>query len=280
MLFDAPEADAHALKDHLESALNEALGYKVSVFLRRPAELAAIAVYAAFKAGELESAAALNVAFLSAAPDEEAQRKLMALKTDIDDFHVHGRQVYWLCRKRQSESTFSNAALERALGQPSTLRGIKTIRKMVKKYDLEALMEANFIAKASIEVQAPASKVWEALTRPELIQQYLFGTQVVTDWQAGSPIMYKGVWQGKPYEDKGKVLQVEPGKLLVSTFWSSLSGEADIPENYKTVRYELSATGGGTTLTILQDNNASQEEAEHSEQNWKLVLEGIKKLLE
>ena len=139
VLFDAPEADAHALKDHLESALNEALGYKVSVFLRRPAELAAIAVYAAFKAGELESAAALNVAFLSAAPDEEAQRKLMALKTDIDDFHVHGRQVYWLCRKRQSESTFSNAALERALGQPSTLRGIKTIRKMVKKYDLGAL---------------------------------------------------------------------------------------------------------------------------------------------
>jgi uncharacterized protein YndB with AHSA1/START domain len=138
----------------------------------------------------------------------------------------------------------------------------------------------DFIAKASIDIQAPASKVWEALTRPELIKQYLFGTQVVTDWQVGSPITYKGVWQGKPYEDKGKVLQVEPGKLLVSTFWSSLSGDADIPENYKTVRYELSPTGGGTTLTILQDNNASQEEAEHSEQNWKMVLEGIKRLLE
>lgn len=141
-------------------------------------------------------------------------------------------------------------------------------------------MQADFIAKASIEVQAPASKVWEALTKPELIQQYLFGTQVVTDWQVGSPITYQGVWQGKPYEDKGKVLQVEPGKLLVSTFWSSLSGDADIPENYKTVRYELSPTGGGTTLTIIQDNNASQEEAEHSQQNWHMVLEGIKRLLE
>ena len=138
----------------------------------------------------------------------------------------------------------------------------------------------DFIAKASIDIQAPASKVWEALTRPELIKQYLFGTQVVTDWQVGSPITYKGVWQGKPYEDKGKVLQVEPGKLLVSTFWSSLSGDADIPENYKTVRYELSPSRGGTTLTIIQDNNASQEEAEHSEQNWKMVLEGIKRLLE
>jgi uncharacterized protein (DUF1697 family) len=134
VLFDAPDADAHALKDRIENALNEALGYKVSVFLRRPAELAAIAGYAAFQPGDLEGAAALNVAFLSAAPDEEAQRKLMALKTGIDDFHVHAREVYWLCRKRQSESTFSNAALERTLGQPSTLRGIKTIQKMVKKF--------------------------------------------------------------------------------------------------------------------------------------------------
>jgi uncharacterized protein YndB with AHSA1/START domain len=138
----------------------------------------------------------------------------------------------------------------------------------------------DFVAKASINIQVPAPKVWEALTRPELIKQYLFGTQVSTDWQVGSSITYKGVWQDKPYEDKGKVLQVEPGKLLVSTFWSSLSGEPDLPENYKTVRYELSPAGEGTKLTIIQDNNASQEEANHSEQNWKMVLEGIKKLLE
>jgi uncharacterized protein YndB with AHSA1/START domain len=138
----------------------------------------------------------------------------------------------------------------------------------------------DFIAKASINIHAPASKVWEALTRPELIKQYLFGTQVATDWQVGSHITYKGVWQGKPYEDKGKILQVEPGKLLVSTFWSSLSGDPDIPENYKTVRYELSPAEGGTMLTVIQDNNATQEEASHSEQNWKMVLEGIKKLVE
>jgi uncharacterized protein YndB with AHSA1/START domain len=108
----------------------------------------------------------------------------------------------------------------------------------------------------------------------------MFGTQVTTDWKVGSPITYKGEWNGKAYEDKGKVLQVEPGKLLVSTFWSSLSGLTDIPENYKTVSYELSAEGRGTNLTITQDNNDSQEEANHSEQNWKMVLEGIKKLLE
>jgi Activator of Hsp90 ATPase homolog 1-like protein len=103
---------------------------------------------------------------------------------------------------------------------------------------------------------------------------------VITDWQVGSPITYKGVWQGKSYEDKGKVLEIQPGKILVSTFWSSLSGLPDLPENYKTVRYELSTTGDITSLTITQDYNTSQDEANHSEQNWKMILEGIKKLLE
>jgi uncharacterized protein YndB with AHSA1/START domain len=141
-------------------------------------------------------------------------------------------------------------------------------------------MDHTIKAEATITIDAPKSKVWEALTQPQLIKQYLFGTEVTTDWKAGSPITYKGTWEGKPYEDKGKVLQIEPGKLLVSTFWSSLSGLPDAPENYKTVRYELSAEGSKTRLTVIQDNNASQEEASHSEQNWKMVLDGVKKLLE
>ncbi len=141
-------------------------------------------------------------------------------------------------------------------------------------------MNKTHIATATIIINAPTSKVWDALTKPNLIKQYLFGTEVTTDWKVGSPITYKGTWEGKAYEDKGRVLQIEPGKLLVSTFWSSLSGLPDIPENYQTVRYELSAKGDGTHLTLTQDNNASQEEANHSAQNWKVVLEGMKKLLE
>ena len=92
------------------------------------------------------------------------------------------------------------------------------------------MMNKGFIAKATILINSPVSRVWDALTNPELIKQYLFGTQVTTDWKVGSPITYKGTWEGKAYEDKGKVLQVEPGKLLVSTFWSSLSGLPDAPE--------------------------------------------------
>jgi len=141
-------------------------------------------------------------------------------------------------------------------------------------------MNKTFVARATITVNVPISKVWDALTKPDLIKQYLFGTEVTTDWQVGSSITYTGKWEGKTYEDKGKILQSEPGRLLVSTFWSSLSGLPDVPENYKTIRYELSTEDDATRLTITQDNNDTQEEANHSEQNWKVVLEGIKKLLE
>ncbi len=141
-------------------------------------------------------------------------------------------------------------------------------------------MNKTFVAQATITINAPASKVWDALTKPDLIKQYLFGTQVTTDWRVGSPITYEGVWEGKAYKDKGKVLQVEPGKLLVSSFWSSLAGLPDVPESYQTVRYDLSTEGSGTKLTITQDNNATQEEANHSAQNWSMVLDGMKKLFE
>src|SRR5690349_17634247 len=141
-------------------------------------------------------------------------------------------------------------------------------------------MSKTAIAKASTTINAPASKVWDALTKPELIKQYMFGTDVTTDWKVGSPITYKGEWKGKPYEDKGKVLEIETGKRLVSTFWSALAGLPDKPENYKTIGYELAPAGHATKLTITQDNNASQEEADHSAENWKSVLDGIKKLLE
>ncbi len=141
-------------------------------------------------------------------------------------------------------------------------------------------MNEKYVAKAAITINAPASSVWEALTKPDLIKQYLFGTQVTTDWKVGSPITYEGVWEGKAYKDKGQILEVEPGKLLVSTYWSAMSGLPDVPENYQTVRYELLPEGSGTRLTLTQDNNATQEDANHSAQNWNMVLDSVKKLVE
>lgn len=141
-------------------------------------------------------------------------------------------------------------------------------------------MKKDFIARAETTIQANAARVWNALTEPEQIKQYLFGTQVTTDWKVGSPITYSGVWQGKPYQDKGKILEVTPEKRLVSTFWSALAGQPDRPENYKTVRYELFPQGNATRLVVTQDHNESQEEADHSAQNWRMTLDGLKKMLE
>ncbi len=138
----------------------------------------------------------------------------------------------------------------------------------------------NFIARASTTIDAPAARVWDALTKPELIKQYLFGSDVVTDWRVGSPVYYRGEWQGRAYEDKGTVLEVQKNSRLVSTHWSPLSGVPDVPENYHTVAYELSERDGRTDLTIIQDNNASEEEQQHSEQNWQVVLAGLKKVAE
>lgn len=141
-------------------------------------------------------------------------------------------------------------------------------------------MDHSHIAQVTTVIQAPPARVWKALTDPAEIKQYMFGTEVTTDWKADSPIRYKGTWQGKAYEDKGTVVKNEPERLLVTTFWSALSGQPDEPENYKTVQYELVPEDGGTRLTITQDNNATQDEAAHSEENWTTVMDGIKKLVE
>ncbi|HEY1773324.1 MAG TPA: SRPBCC family protein [Gammaproteobacteria bacterium] len=136
------------------------------------------------------------------------------------------------------------------------------------------------IAHASVRVHAPANKVWDALTEPELIEKYFFGTKVETDWKPGSAVVFKGSYKGKSYQDKGEVLECVPNKRLVHTYWSSMAGEPDRPENYKTVSYELKPAADGTLLTLTQDHNASEDARQHSEQNWQQVLRRLKRVVE
>jgi uncharacterized protein YndB with AHSA1/START domain len=142
-------------------------------------------------------------------------------------------------------------------------------------------MKESFDAKKSIVIHAPAAAVWDALTKPELIKQYMHGTQTKSDWKVGSPILWTGEWQGKSYEDKGTILAVQPKKLLRYTHWSSMGGSVDKPENYHTVTFELSEEHGQTTLALTQSNNPSQEEADKmAEYNWGPVLQGLKDVVE
>jgi len=141
-------------------------------------------------------------------------------------------------------------------------------------------MPDNLTAKASVSIAAPAAKVWDALVNPQTIKQYMFGTTVVSDWQPGGSITWKGEWKGKAYEDKGKVLRIEPRRLLQYSHYSPLSGVPDTPENHHTVTIELSQAGALTRVSLSQDKNASEEARRNSEENWKSLLEGLKKLLE
>lgn len=141
-------------------------------------------------------------------------------------------------------------------------------------------MKQDYIARQSIIIDAPAGRVWDALINPEIIKLYLFGTQVTSDWKVGSSITYRGEWKSKTYEDKGKILELVPERLFISTYWSSMSGLPDIPENYKKVTWELLPEKNGIRLVVTQDNNATEAEKNHSEGNWKMVLDKMKEILE
>ena len=147
----------------------------------------------------------------------------------------------------------------------------------MKKMDT---MDRGLVAKASIVINAPVGKVWNALTNPDVIKQYMFGTTVVSDWREGSPIIWKGEWQGKKYEDKGVILQLKSKRLIQYSHFSPLSGKPDLPENYHTVTIELASVGSATNVALSQDNNETEEERKHSEKNWQMMLDGLKKLLE
>ncbi len=83
------------------------------------------------------------------------------------------------------------------------------------------------IATAQCEIDAPPEKVWQALTDPELIKKYMFGSEVTTDWKPGSPITWKGEFEGRAYEDKGEIIAVEPRRRLEVTHFSPLTGAED-----------------------------------------------------
>ena len=141
-------------------------------------------------------------------------------------------------------------------------------------------MEKELIANASIAVKAPIMHVWEALITPDIIKKYMFGTDVVSSWKEGDPISWKGEWEGKPYEDKGKILKFDPGKTLRYSHYSPSSELPDSPENYHTVTYTLRAENGRTVVSLSQDNNKDEKEVEHSKKMWQSMLEALKKEVE
>jgi uncharacterized protein YndB with AHSA1/START domain len=141
-------------------------------------------------------------------------------------------------------------------------------------------MAKGLTATATATLHAAKGRVWQALVDPAAIKQYMFGADVVSDWREGSPIVWKGEWKGKPYEDKGVLLRVQPNEKLEYTHYSPLTGKPDVPDSYHTVTVTLADEGALTRVSIAQDNNADDDAREHSETNWTAMLGGLRKYVE
>jgi uncharacterized protein YndB with AHSA1/START domain len=135
-------------------------------------------------------------------------------------------------------------------------------------------------ATKSIVINAAPQRVWEALTDPSQIKQYMWGAEAISDWKLGSSLTYRGTWEGKSYEDKGTILEIDPPRLLRTNYYSPLSGKPDVPENYAEVTYEVRQVAGGSELTVTQTNVEDEAAKTRSEGNWSMALDSIKKLIE
>lgn len=133
VIFDSRSNDASALELQIEKRLHTALGFEVATFVRSTDEVGAVAKYRPFSDHDIEQCA-LMVGFLKSPPTAEARKKVEKFGTEIDQFHVHQRELYWLCRTKIGESDFTGARLEKTLGTSATMRNVTTVRKLAAKF--------------------------------------------------------------------------------------------------------------------------------------------------
>lgn len=141
-------------------------------------------------------------------------------------------------------------------------------------------MTDKYVATSTIAIDASSSRVWEVITDSESVGELFFGSEVVTDWTVGGPIIWRGEWEGRPFEDKGEIIAFEPGHRLETTHFSPLTGQPDVPENYHTLTWTLEPSDTQTILTLIQDNNDSPEAAAHSKEMWDSLLASAKGIAE
>lgn len=159
-------------------------------------------------------------------------------------------------------------------------------------------IDHSLIASASVTMNAPAQKVWDALTLPEAVKKTLFGTKLTADWRVGGEICFQGEYNGVTYKDTGTILQLDPPYLLQYTYLSSMSRMNDVPENYATVTYRIKNVdpeqghaqkidhpenpdqARAVTLTVSQKGYKDEQARKHAQEHCTEVLNSIKKLVE
>ena len=142
-------------------------------------------------------------------------------------------------------------------------------------------MNLNLEVSGSIIINEDLARVWDVLTNPELIKEYLFGTETISDWKVGNGIIFQGEWEGHKYQDKGVVRENILHKRISYSYWSSFYGTEDKPENYGLVIYELSPVDTThTTFTWTNKGFINEERQAHSQSGMTAFLEQIKAIAE
>jgi uncharacterized protein YndB with AHSA1/START domain len=135
-------------------------------------------------------------------------------------------------------------------------------------------------------IESKPAQIWEALTNPEKIREYYLGADVTSDWKVGSPITWRGEWEGKAYSDKGEILDFQPSRHLSYSHWSPMTGTEDAAENYHRVDIDLTEVDGGTQVRLRQSNleggitAGDLKSRSEFEENWRSMLQGLRNVVE
>ncbi len=141
--------------------------------------------------------------------------------------------------------------------------------------------QTRYSIRLTTRVQAPRSKAWDLLVDPEKLSGLFWGSTVESDFRVGSPIVWKGSWQGKPFEDRGTVKKRKDGKLIQLSHWTPSLGTPEQDESgHNILTFQLDDDGDGVQVTFLHENIATPEMKEHSEKNWVQLLQRMKEMLE
>ena len=138
----------------------------------------------------------------------------------------------------------------------------------------------SFKVQKHIDIKASKEKVWDALTNPNVIKQYLFGTEAISEWKEGSTLIFQGGYDGVDYADKGIIKRFEVGEVFQYTYLSTFSGLEDKKENYHLITYTLESMQIGVSLNLKHENIQNEKAREHANKNWDFVLKEIKEITE
>ncbi|GAA2031122.1 SRPBCC family protein [Agromyces tropicus] len=140
-------------------------------------------------------------------------------------------------------------------------------------------MQDDHVATSTIEIAAPPDRVWSVITDAAAAREFMFGTELDADWTEGGELSWRGEWEGRPYEDHGTVLAIEPPRRLVHTHFSARREDDEAPENHHTLTWTLEGDDE-TVLTLAQDNNPTAEAAAHSAAMWDALVAKVKEIAE